>query len=117
LIAKAGFQPRIGHLAVEARLPIPWEDGNAILHIVRQRYGPTWSENSRFVYVGADITNESTFRLLSGLGITFRVGSADTLTAASRRLSSIESVRALLEWIAKRPPLETAATAAGGGRS
>jgi trehalose 6-phosphate synthase/phosphatase len=117
LIAKAGFQPRIGHLAVEARLPIAWEDGNAILHIVRQRYGPTWSENSRFVYVGADITNESTFRLLSGLGITFRVGPADTLTAASRRLSNVDSVRALLEWLAKRPLLETAASAAGGGRA
>jgi trehalose 6-phosphate synthase/phosphatase len=40
MIAKAGFQPRETHMAIEARLPIPWEDGNAILHIVRARYGP-----------------------------------------------------------------------------
>jgi trehalose 6-phosphate synthase/phosphatase len=107
LIAKAGFQPRNAHMAIEARLPIPWEDGNAILHIVRTRYGAAWSETTRLVYVAADVTNESTFRLLSGLGITFRVGPADTLTAASRRLPNIDSVRMLLEWIAKRPSRKT----------
>jgi hypothetical protein len=64
------------------------------------------------VYIAADVTNESTFRLLSGLGITFRVGPADTLTAASRRLPNVESVRLLLDWIAKRPvrKMDTAAT-------
>ena len=113
MIAKAGFQPRDTHLAIEARLPIPWEDGNAILHVVRARYGPAWSENTRLVYIAADVTNESTFRLLSGLGITFRVGPADTLTAASRRLPNVESVRSLLEWIAKRPPRKFDAAAAG----
>lgn len=112
LVGKAGFQPRDAHLSVEARLPIPWEDGDAILHVARSRYGPTWSEDSRFVYVGADVTNESTFRRIGGLGITFCVGSADTLTAATRRLRNVDWVRALLDWIAKRPVVE--APAAGG---
>jgi trehalose-phosphatase len=114
MIAKAGFQPRNTHMALEARLPIPWEDGNAILQIVRTRYGPAWSESTRLVYIAADMTNESTFRLLSGLGITFRVGPADTLTAASRRLPNVDSVRVLLEWIAKRPSrkIEAVASAA-----
>jgi trehalose-6-phosphatase len=113
MIVKAGFQPRDTHMAVEARLPILWEDGHAILHIVRTRYGR--SEDTRFVYIGADATDEATFRLLGGLGITFRIGSADTLTAASRRLPNIESVRALLEWIAKRPVRATTVVAASAG--
>jgi alpha,alpha-trehalase len=56
------------------------------------------------VYVGDDQTDEDAFRTLSGLGITFRVGSAETLTAATRRLPNVDAVRALLEWVAQRPP-------------
>jgi trehalose 6-phosphate synthase/phosphatase len=112
LIARAGFQPREEHLSLDARLPIPWEDGDSILQIVRSRYGPTWSEGSRIIYVGADVTNESTFRRIGGVGIRFGVGSAYTLTAATRRLRRIDSVRALLDWIAKRPVIETPAAAA-----
>jgi trehalose 6-phosphate synthase/phosphatase len=117
MIAKAGFQPREIHMAVEARLPIPWEDGHAILHIVHSRFGPAWSETLRFVYIGADATDESTFGLLSGMGITFRIGSADILTAASRRLPNIFSVRALLEWIAKRPARSSVLPATAASRA
>lgn len=106
LIVRAGFEPREEHMSVEARLPILWDEGNAILHIVRARYGPAWEENTRIVYVGADVTGESTFRLLSGLAVTFCVGGADSLTAATRRLRGIDSVRLLLDWLAKRPARE-----------
>ena len=54
------------------------------------------------IYVGDDETDEDAFRMLSGLAVTFRVGSADTLTLATRRLANTEAVQALLEWIARR---------------
>ena len=54
------------------------------------------------MYIGDDQTDEDAFRFLSGLATTFRVGSPDTPTAASRRLPDVDAVRALLEWIAHR---------------
>jgi trehalose 6-phosphate synthase/phosphatase len=87
---------------VEARPPIGWDKGRAVLHILRARYGPAWSERVRVVYVGDDETDEDAFRFLAGLATTFRVGSADTPTAAARRLSDVDAVRALLDWLASR---------------
>ena len=76
-----------------------------MLHVLRSRYGPSWSENVRVIYVGDDQTDEDAFRFLEGLATTFRVGSADTPTAASRRLPDVAAVRSLLEWLSvrKRP--------------
>ena len=102
-ISEAGYQPRSAHCAVEARPPIGWDKGRAVLHVLRARYGPSWSEIARVVYVGDDQTDEDAFRVLAGLGQTFRVGSADTPTAASRRLPDVEAVASLLGWIGRRP--------------
>ncbi len=103
LITRAGFQARALPAGIEARPPIGWDKGQAVLYIARSRYGPTWSENVRLVYVGDDHTDEDAFRLLTGLGITFRVGSAETPTGARRRLPNIDAVRALVDWLARRP--------------
>lgn len=101
-IHEAGYQARDAHCAVEARPPIGWDKGRAVLHILRSRYGPSWSEEVRVIYVGDDHTDEDAFRFLAGLATTFRVGSADTPTAASRRLPDVAAVQALIEWIARR---------------
>jgi trehalose 6-phosphate synthase/phosphatase len=103
IISDAGYQPRDAHCAVEARPPIGWDKGRAVLHILRGRYGPSWSETVRVVYVGDDQTDEDAFRFLAGLATTFRVGSPDTPTAAMRRLPNVETVQALLEWLGRRP--------------
>jgi trehalose 6-phosphate synthase/phosphatase len=103
LIQQAGFQTREAHGAVEARPPIGWDKGHAVLHIARARHGPLWSEHVRIVYVGDDQTDEDAFRILAGLGITFRVGSAATSTHATHRLPDTEAVAALLEWLSRRP--------------
>jgi trehalose 6-phosphate synthase/phosphatase len=108
-ISAAGFQPRDGLLAVEARPPIGWDKGRAVLHIMRQRYGPAWSEQVRVIYLGDDHTDEDAFRVLAGLGITFRVGSLDSLTLADRALPNVDAVQALLEWLAARPLLAASA--------
>ncbi len=97
-----GFQARPAHAAVEARPPIGWDKGRAVLHVLRERYSVDWSERVRVVYVGDDETDEDAFRMLTGLGVTFRVGSPDALTAAARRLANVDAVQALLEWLSRR---------------
>jgi trehalose 6-phosphate synthase/phosphatase len=103
IVREAGFQPRDALCAVEARPPIGWDKGRAVLHLLRARHGPAWSEKLRVVYVGDDDTDEDAFRVLLGLGSTFRVGRAERPTLASRRLPNLEAVETLLRWIAARP--------------
>jgi len=104
LIVGAGFQARVAHAALEGRPPIGWDKGRAVLHLLRARYGPDWSERVRVIYVGDDQTDEDAFRFLAGLASTFRVGSAETSTAASHRLSDTRDVHALLDWLARHAP-------------
>jgi trehalose 6-phosphate synthase/phosphatase len=101
-IHAAGFQARDAHCAVEARPPIGWDKGHAVLHVLRMRYGPGWSEAVRVVYAGDDQTDEDAFRVLRGLGITFRVGNAQEPTLAARQLPNVAAVEAMLEWLARR---------------
>ncbi|MFP8874811.1 MAG: bifunctional alpha,alpha-trehalose-phosphate synthase (UDP-forming)/trehalose-phosphatase [Myxococcota bacterium] len=111
IITTAGFQARDAHAALEARPPIGWDKGRAVLHILRARYGPSWSDRARVVYVGDDQTDEDAFRFLSGLAMTFRVGPSDTLTSATYRLPDVNAVQALLEWLGKRPRAESSRAA------
>ncbi len=106
-ITRAGFQFDVDARSIVARLPVVWDVSHAIHHIVRQRYGPLWSEKVRIVYVGGDGSSEDTFRALRGLGITIRVGETDALTDASRRLPDVDAVRDLLVWLAERPRRRT----------
>ena len=108
IIHEAGYQARDAHQAVEARPPIGWDKGRAVLYVLRSLYGPSWSEHVRVIYVGDDYTDEDAFRFLAGLAITFRVGSADTPTAATRRLPNVDAVCKLLEWLARRDLAEIA---------
>lgn len=108
VIMEHGYQPRDAHAAIEARPPIGWDKGRAVLHILRECYGPAWSERVRVIYVGDDQTDEDAFRFLAGLAMTFRVGSAETPTSALRRLPNVEDVRSLLDWIGSRPPADPA---------
>jgi trehalose 6-phosphate synthase/phosphatase len=105
IVREAGFQARAAHLAVEARPPIGWDKGRAVLHVLRSRHGPAWTENVRVIYIGDDQTDEDAFQVLAGMAATFRVGPADTISAASRRLSDVAAVTAVLRWLAgrKRP--------------
>jgi trehalose 6-phosphate synthase/phosphatase len=102
IIRDAGYQDRDAHSAIEARPPIGWDKGRAVLHVLRTLYGPAWSEHVRVIYVGDDQTDEDAFRFLAGLASTFRVGTADTATAARRRLPDVDAVRSLLDWLGRR---------------
>ena len=103
LIRDAGFQARNALCAVEARPPLGWDKGHAVLHVLRECYGPGWSEHLRTIYAGDDETDEDAFAALRGLGATFRVGSAHQATRARRRLSNVEAVETLIDWLAARP--------------
>jgi trehalose-phosphatase len=104
IVRDAGFQARDALCAVEARPPIGWDKGHAVLHVLREKYGPGWSEALRAIYAGDDETDEDAFRSLRGLGATFRVGPATQPTRARRRLSDVHAVETLLRWIASRAP-------------
>ncbi len=101
-MSAAGYQPREAHDALEARPPIGWDKGRAVLHILRERFGPSWSEQIRAVYIGDDQTDEDAFRFLSGLAMTFRVGTSETVTGARHLLPNPDSVRSVLGWVASR---------------
>ncbi len=103
IVVDAGFQARDALCAVEGRPPIGWDKGHAVLHVLREKYGPGWSESIRAIYAGDDETDEDAFRGLMGLGATFRVGPPTTPTRARRRLSNVAAVGTLLRWIAARP--------------
>ena len=103
-ILEAGFLPRDAHCAVEARPPVAWDKGHAVHFVLRQRYGPAWSESVRVIYLGDDQTDGDAFRVLSGLGITFRVGSANRPTLATRQLPNVAAVHALLDWLGLARP-------------
>ncbi len=75
-----------------------------MLHVLREKFGPGWSESLRAIYTGDDETDEDAFRSLRGLGATFRVGPATQPTRARRRLSDVAAVETLLRWIAGREP-------------
>jgi trehalose 6-phosphate synthase/phosphatase len=102
-ISAAGFAPRDARCAVEARPPIAWDKGHAALHVLRERHGQAWSTQLRAVYAGDDDTDEDAFRALQGLGVTFRVGTAEKPTIAQRRLRDVSAVEAMLRWLAARP--------------
>lgn len=100
---RAGFQARDALCAVEGRPPIGWDKGHAVLHVLREKYGPGWSESVRAIYAGDDETDEDAFRGLLGLGATFRVGPPTAPTRARRKLSNVAAVETMLRWIASRP--------------
>jgi trehalose 6-phosphate synthase/phosphatase len=102
IVRQAGFQARDAICAVEARAPTGWDKGHAVLHVLRARHGPTWSEEVRAVYAGDDDTDEDAFRALQGLGVTFRVGRAERSTLATHRLPDVAAVETLLRWVAER---------------
>ncbi|CAG0898880.1 unnamed protein product, partial [Darwinula stevensoni] len=77
-----------------------WVKGRASIYILRTMFGVDWLERIRVIYVGDDVTDEDAMRTLQGVACTFRVTSHRLVrTAASKRLSSTDSVLTLLKWV------------------
>ncbi|KAL0831094.1 hypothetical protein ABMA28_001967 [Loxostege sticticalis] len=100
LIAAAGFTPAPAHCAIEARPPVEWDKGRASIYILRTAFGLDWCERIRVIYAGDDVTDEDAMTALKGMAATFRIASSTiTKTSAERRLSSTDSVLAMLKWV------------------
>ncbi|CAG0890921.1 unnamed protein product [Darwinula stevensoni] len=111
IISKNGFKVHRAHCAIEARPPIQWDKGRASIYILRTMFGVDWLERVRVIYVGDDVTDEDALLALHGMACTFRITSHHLIrTAATKRLSSTDSVLTLLKWverhISKRPMRE-----------
>jgi trehalose 6-phosphate synthase/phosphatase len=101
-ISGAGFQPRDALCAIEARPPIGWDKGLAVLHILRARYGPAWPREIAVICAGDDETDEDAFRALQDLGMTVRVGPSRGPSLSRCRLDGVPAVAGLLRWLADR---------------
>lgn len=99
LFKKAGFEPHLGHMAIEAKPPVRWDQGRASIHILRTMYGVDWSERVRIIYAG----NEDAMLALQGIAFTFRVDSSPAVrTAADCRLAGPDAVLTMLRWVEKQ---------------
>ncbi|XP_028040249.1 alpha,alpha-trehalose-phosphate synthase [UDP-forming] [Bombyx mandarina] len=100
LITASGFTPAPAHCALEARPPVQWDKGRASIYILRTAFGLDWSERIRIIYAGDDNTDEDAMLALKGMAATFRIVSSNIIkTSAERRLSSTDSVLAMLKWV------------------
>ncbi len=93
-----------GKKLIEARPPVEWHKGLAVLHVLVKRYGADWPTAVRALYIGDDHTDEDAFRSLHGMGRAILVdGNGDgttSVTAADYHLPGPDAVHQLLRWIA-----------------
>ncbi len=99
VVRRHGLDARSAHEAVEARPPIAWDKGRAVLQVLRARHGPDWTTRVRALYVGDDQTDEDAFRALRGMGRSVCVTQSWRETEADLRLPDPESVTQLLRWL------------------
>ncbi|CAG0903533.1 unnamed protein product, partial [Darwinula stevensoni] len=100
IITKNDYRAYLANCAIEARPPVQWDKGRASIYILRTMFGVDWLERIRVIYVGDDVTDEDAMRTLQGVAYTFRITSHNLVrTAASKCLSSTDSVLTLLKWV------------------
>ncbi|KAK2709566.1 uncharacterized protein LOC136027250 isoform X2 [Artemia franciscana] len=118
LIESYGFHCVTAHCALEARPPIPWDKGLAVVYILRTAFGYDWNERVRIIYAGDDRTDEDALHILKGIAATFRVTTNPSVrTYADMRIPDTDSVLTLLKWVersmsrrAPKPLLMTTST-------
>jgi trehalose-phosphatase len=100
MLNRLGLKPVLGKAVLEARPPVDWNKGRALLHVLRARHGERWPLKLRALYVGDDRTDEDAFLSLHGIGRSIRVGGPDADTAAEETLPDPDAVVVLVRWIA-----------------
>jgi len=64
LIEEAGFKAGQAHYAIEAKPPVLWNKGRASFYILRTTLGLDWSERTRIIYAGDDVTDEDAMQVI-----------------------------------------------------
>ncbi len=101
IVSRARLAVLAGKAVVEGVPPVRWDKGQAVLHLLRARFGPDWSSRVAALAVGDDETDEHAFRSLRGIGRSVRVGArAGGGSAADHQLPGPEDVVQLVRWIA-----------------
>jgi len=91
----------VGKAVVEGIPPLAWDKGQAILHVLRARFGPEWPARVAPVIMGDDETDELAFRALRGIGRSVRVGEPESgASAADFVVGGPTDVAHLVRWIA-----------------
>jgi len=90
-----------GQYGVEGLPPLAWDKGQALLFVLRSRFGAEWPARVAPVMMGDDQTDELAFRALRGIGRSVRVGEPESgATAADHVVQGPEDVVHLVRWIA-----------------
>jgi trehalose 6-phosphate synthase/phosphatase len=103
IIRRRRLRPATGKELIEARPPVDWHKGHAVLYVLVKRYGADWPTAVRALYVGDDATDDDAFRSLRGMGRGIAVadnGDAHVSTVADFTLPGPDAVHALVRWLA-----------------
>ena len=100
LVRAQGLRSVVGKQVLEARPPVDWHKGRAVLYLLTHRYGEEWPTRVRALYLGDDTTDEDAFLSLRGIGRSIRIGGPDPSSAADHGLPDTEAVHRLLHWLA-----------------
>jgi trehalose-phosphatase len=95
-----GLTVTAGKMVVDARPPLGWHKGRAVLYMLTHRYGKAWPTRVRALYLGDDTTDEDAFRSLHGIGKSIRIGGPDAASSADHGLPDPAAVHRLLHWLA-----------------
>uniref|UniRef100_A0A2P2HXG2 Alpha,alpha-trehalose-phosphate synthase (UDP-forming)-like n=1 Tax=Hirondellea gigas TaxID=1518452 RepID=A0A2P2HXG2_9CRUS len=103
LFEEAGIEVFKAHMSIEARPPVTWDTGRAVIYILRTLFGVDWSDRISIIFAGDDDTDEAAMLTLQGMAITFRVTDFQSIkTAANYRLPNTDAVLTMLRWIERR---------------
>jgi trehalose 6-phosphate synthase/phosphatase len=100
ILRAEGLTVVAGKMVVDARPPLGWHKGRAVLYMLTHRYGKAWPTRVRALYLGDDTTDEDAFRSLTGMGRSVRIGGPDASSAADHGLPNPSAVHRLLLWLA-----------------
>ncbi len=86
-----------GKKVIEIRPPVEWEKGKIVEWLIGEISVREKTDSLLTVYFGDDRTDEDAFRLLSGRGITVRVGEEKAETLAEYSTRGVDEVSWFLE--------------------
>jgi trehalose-phosphatase len=105
VLRRCKLAPLAGKRVLEGRPRLAWDKGQAVLWVLQHRHGTDWPARVRVLYCGDDVTDESAFRSLAGIGRSILVGpAAGEDSAADLFLPGPDDVMQLVRRLASAGP-------------